>query len=159
MRLIPEAKFRQLTECETMKNSNSILQAINHPEQREMIKKYHLAQNTLNDDSKPTDAKRAEYNELMQEYLMFKDKVKGVRYHERSKEKGIDRNKDVDDTVNMMPTSLKSSAEKLMNRIKENDVITWQPNGEVSIHGQKLVGSNITDLVGDVIRQTKKEKE
>ena len=119
MRLVPEAKFRQLTECESMKNSNSILQAINRPEQREMIKKYHLAQNTLNDESKPVDVKRAEYNELMQEYLMFKDKVKGVRYPERSNEKGID------DTVNMMPTSLKSSAEKLMNRIKENDVITW----------------------------------
>ena len=152
MRLIPEAKFRQLTECETMKNSNSILQAVNRPEQREMIKKYHLAQNTLNDESKPTDVKRAEYNELMQEYIMLKDKVKGVRYPERSNEKGID------DTVNMMPTSLKSSAEKLMNRIKESEgVITWEPNGEVSIHGKKLVGSNITDLVGDVIRQTKEE--
>ena len=133
MRLVPEAKFRQLTECETMKNSNSILQAINHPEQREMIKKYHLAQNTLNDESKPTDVKRAEHNELMQEYLMLKDKVKGVRYPERR-----NHDKGVDDTVNMMPTSLKSSAEKLMNRIKESEgVIAWEPNGEVSIHGKK----------------------
>lgn len=152
MRLVPEAKFRQMTESEAAKSSTVLLQAINQPEQREMIKKYNQAQNIQNDESKSTDVKRVVYNEMMQDYFTMKDKVKGVRYQERN------NSKVVDDTVNMMPASLKSSAEKLMNRIKENDgVISWESNGEVSIHGKKLVGSNITDLVGDVIRQTKEE--
>ena len=57
-----------------------------------------------------------------------------------------------------MPTSLQSAARILLNRMKGNeDVISWTPSGEVSIHGEKLRGSNIIDLVGDVLRGVKTE--
>ena len=46
--LIPQNKYLQLTS-----NSGSIVQAIQQPEQREMIKKYNLATSVLNDSSTP----------------------------------------------------------------------------------------------------------
>ena len=44
-----------------------------------------------------------------------------------------------------------------MKRIQNNtdeNLISWSPNGEVSIRGRRLEGSNIADLVGDVMRSS-----
>ena len=35
-----------------------------------------------------------------------------------------------------------------------NNVVSWTPQGDVSIRGQRLRGVNIVDLVGDVVRTT-----
>ena len=52
--LVPEARFRALSECETSKNSSAIMQAINNPEQREMVRSYNTAQSILqNNTNKP----------------------------------------------------------------------------------------------------------
>ena len=55
-----------------------------------------------------------------------------------------------------MPDSLKSNSRNLMIRIQKTDenLISWSPNGEVSIRGRRLEGSNIADLVGDVMRSS-----
>ena len=55
-----------------------------------------------------------------------------------------------------MPTSLQSSAQKLIDQLKDNkEVISWTPNGEVSIRGEKIPGSNLIDLISNTIRNTK----
>lgn len=46
-------------------------------------------------------------------------------------------------------------AELLLRRLKSSDEITWDQRGEVTIKGIKLVGSNITDLVSDIVRPRK----
>ena len=150
--LIPESKYIQLSEHSETKNSNSILQAVKRPEQQEMIKKYNLAQSIMN-DTKPNDEKISEYNDTMGDFTVLRDRVKSMRVPKSIVDKATS------DSVNMMPATLQSNAQKLMNRIKEDEsgVITWSPKGEVSIHGQRLPGTTITDLVGDVIRSTKTE--
>ena len=136
------------------------MQAINHPEQGEMVRSYNVAQSLLRDNTnKPDDERMREYNEKMQDFYMYKDKIKGARIAPR-RQNAINEKSDDDkaarEAVSAMPASLQSSAQKLIDRIKDNsDVISWTPDGEVSIHGQKIVGSSITDLVGDAIRNTR----
>ena len=158
--LVPEARFRALSDSEGTKNSSTIMQAINHPEQHEMVRSYNVAQSLLRDNTnKPDDERMREYNEKMQDFYMYKDKIKGARIAPR-RQNAINEKSDDDkaarEAVSAMPASLQSSAQKLIDRIKDNsDVISWTPDGEVSIRGQKMVGSSITDLVGDAIRNTR----
>lgn len=157
--LLPESKYRQLSECAQTRSVNntasSILQAVQRPEQREMIKKYDLAQSVFNDASKPSDVKMSEYKEAMNDFSVLRDRVKDVRAPSPPLKKVTDNDRVVDDAVNLMPTTLQSNARKLLDRIKDDKRISWTPNGEVSIRGKRLPGTNIADLVGDVIRPTK----
>ena len=57
-----------------------------------------------------------------------------------------------------MPPTLQKQARQLLNRLSGRaDLISWSKNGEVTIGGRRLVGSNIGDLVGDVLRSRKSE--
>lgn len=153
--LLPESKYLQLTEGSNSRgNAFNVLQAVQHPEQREMIKKYNLTHSILSDaGGKPRDVKMSEYRDAMNDFSVLRDQVKYV-----PTPKAISDDRAVDDAVNLMPATLQSNAKMLMDRLKEEDgVISWTSKGEVSIHGQRLPGTNITDLVGDVIRSTRTE--
>ena len=54
------------------------------------------------------------------------------------------------------PNGQQANAQKLMQllRTQGDDVVSWSKNGEVKIHGKRLRGTNIVDLVGDVVRKT-----
>ena len=57
------------------------MQAINEPEKREMVKSYNAAQSILrNETSKPDDERLREYNEKIQDFSMYKDKIKAARF-------------------------------------------------------------------------------
>ena len=143
--LIPQNKYLQLTS-----NNGSIVQAIHQPEQREMIKKYNLATSVLNDSSTPASQQISEYKDAIHDFSV----LRGQKSIESKKPAPSDRV--LDEVVNLMPASLRNDTEILMNRIKDDDVVSWTPRGEVSIHGEKLNGINIGDLIADVIRSTKK---
>ena len=63
--LVPEAKHRQALTVSTSSTSGNrdVLQSIQQPEQREMLKRYNLAQNMLQNaqHSNDGDAKMDEY--------------------------------------------------------------------------------------------------
>ena len=143
--LIPQNKYLQLTS-----NSGSIVQDIQQPEQREMIKKYNLATSFLNDSSTPISQQISEYKDAIHDFSILRDKKMVVSKHPVIKDNVLD------EVVHLMPPTLKNDAGNLMNRIKDDDVVSWTPRGEVSIHGEKFNGLNIGDLVADVIRSTKK---
>ena len=58
--------------------------------------------------------------------------------------------------VNALPTSQQTNARKLMQllRAQGDGVVSWTKNGEVQIRGQRVRGTNIVDLVSDVVRST-----
>ena len=69
--LVPEAKHRQMMKIDT----RDVLQSIKQPEQREMLKRYQLAQNILHDNQRVNDdTKMNEYHELMQDFSMLRDR-------------------------------------------------------------------------------------
>ena len=50
-------------------DTHDVLQSIKQPEQREMLKRYELAQNILHDNQRFNyDTKMNEYRELMQDF-------------------------------------------------------------------------------------------
>lgn len=71
------------------------------------------------------------------------------------KEQELDDN----DLLNTFPKSLKNKASLLLKQIKQSGVIAWDGLGCVSIHGNRLQGSNIIDLLNDVIRSRKTDTE
>ena len=98
--LVPEAKHKQTLNTVEQRNRD-VLQSINHPEQREMLKRYQVAQSILHDPQRSTDEKMNEYRDAMQEFAMLRDRLrstlpppqqpvaKKARVDEEVKESGI----------------------------------------------------------------------
>ena len=167
--LVPEREFSEFKNWKLRRGvsgDGGIIQAIHNPEQREMVKKYHAAQEVLNDSNKPYELRKAQYDEIMRSFHTLKDRISGIRGISnpeigKSQEDNVnndEKDKSIDDIVDIMPESIKSNARNLMKQIQKNgneNLISWSPtNGEVSIRGSRLAGSNIIDLVGDVMRSS-----
>ena len=167
--LVPEREFSEFKNWKLRRGvsvDGGIIQAIHNPEQREMVKKYHAAQEVLNDSNKPYELRKAQYDEIMRSFHTLKDRISGIRGISnpeigKSQEDNInndEKDKSIDDIVDIMPESIKWNARNLMKQIQKNgneNLISWSPtNGEVSIRGSRLAGSNIIDLVGDVMRSS-----
>ena len=161
--LVPEAKHRQMMKIDT----RDVLQSIKQPEQREMLKRYQLAQNILHDNQRVNDdTKMNEYRETMQDFSMLRDRQDSMRearqpiVKNQQSDDDHDREKKDDDidaaVVDALPNNQKVNAKKLIRILRShgNNVVSWTPQGDVSIRGQRLRGVNIVDLVGDVVRTT-----
>ena len=154
--LVPEAKHRQMMKID----NRDVLQSIKQPEQREMLKRYQLAHNILNDHQRlDDDTKMNEYREMMQDFSVLRDRQGHVQQAQQPVIKvDEDREKKDDDidaaVVDALPNSQKVNAKKLIRLLRSHDVVSWTPQGDVSIRGQRLRGVNIVDLVGDVVRTT-----
>ena len=153
--LVPESQHRQTI------NKHDVLQAIHRPEQREMLKRYQLAQNLLHDAKQTNDdTKLDEYQEAMQDFARLRDQQTRARLPPQQpvKQQADNETKSDDDAVvvNALPTSQQTNARKLMQllRAQGDDVVSWTRNGDVHIRGQRVRGTNIVDLVGDVVRAT-----
>ena len=59
------------------------------------------------------------------------------------------------DIVDSVPKSLKPKALRLMKRLRNNPNIQWNDRGELIIKGSAIPGSNMMDLVHDVLRKRK----
>ena len=157
--LVPESKYKQTLNTVEHRNRD-VLQSITHPEQREMLKRYQVAQSILHDPQRPTDEKMDEYREAMQEFAMLRDRMRSTlpppqqpdakkpRVDEEVKEDGIPS------ALKILPQNQQKNAMKLINTLRErgDDTVTWTKDGEVKIRGEPLTGTNIIDLVGDVVR-------
>ena len=166
--LLPEAKHRQALAASAVNENRDVLQSIQQPEQREMLKRYHLAQNILRDAQHSTDgnSKMDEYREAMQDFSLLRDRRGGAQLpqHPVTKKRRIESDDNDGDNaaendaavVDVLPTSQKGNAQKLLRLLRAHgdEVVSWTRNGEVSIHGQRLRGTNIVDLIGDVVRSS-----
>ena len=60
------------------------------------------------------------------------------------------------DIISTFPISMQKQAERLLNWIKRSNVnICWDEKGEVAVKDHTIRGSNIIDLIGDLIRYRK----
>ena len=125
--LIPEAKHRQMMKIDT----RDVLQSIKQPEQREMLKRYQLAQNILHDNERVNDdTKMNEYHEMMQDFSMLRDRQGSMQEARQPivKNQQIDddhdREKKDDDidaaVVDALPNSQKYVAYKIDKYVNNN---------------------------------------
>ena len=157
--LVPEAKHKQTLNTVEQRNRD-VLQSINHPEQREMLKRYQVAQSILHDPQRSTDEKMNEYRDAMQEFAILRDRLRSTLpppQQPAAKKARLDeevKESDIPSAVKILPQNQQRNAMKLINTLRErgDDTVTWTKDGEVRIRGEPLTGTNIVDLVGDVVR-------
>ena len=64
-------------------------------------------------------------------------------------------------SVDVLPANQRKNAKRIMPlpRTPGDDIVSWTSNGEVSIRGQRLRGTNIIDLIVDVLRSSRSSKK
>lgn len=97
----------------------------------------------------------AKHVDDMNELTVLKEKIVGG--NESRKMTDVSESETIgNDTVNMLPPTLQKHGRQLMSRLSSrSDLISWTPSGEVKIRGKRVLGSNVADLVGDVVRNRK----
>ena len=98
------------------------------------------------------------YNQLLQRYNVLVDKrvKEPVRVIAVGKEVGTEPEKTSSmeaDVVNTVPKSLQAKARCLMEHLKRN--VVWSDRGELIHEGVPVAGSNVVDLVHDLLRKRK----
>ena len=78
--LVPQSEFGEFKNWKASSSSSTdILQAIRKPEEREMIKKFNLAQSIINDSNEPYVSRKRKYDEKMQDFRTIKNKISSTR--------------------------------------------------------------------------------
>ena len=98
------------------------------------------------------------YNQVLQRYNVLVDKrvKEPVRMIEVGKKAGTEPEEASSmeaDVVNTVPKSLQAKARRLMEHLKRN--VAWNDRGELIHEGAPVVGSNVVDLVHDLLRKKK----
>ena len=109
--------------------------------------------------------KIAKYNQILQRYLTYQDKRKNTPFKVQltGEKKSItvddDDNHDDDnvtkEVVESVPKSMERRAKVLMKRLKRSNEVSWNERGELILNGKSLPGSNVADLVNDILRKRK----
>jgi hypothetical protein len=60
-----------------------------------------------------------------------------------------------DDIVESVPKTMKAKAQLLLKKMKSSLDISWNEKGELKYKGETVQGSNVVDLVNDVLRKRK----
>ena len=110
--LVPESQHRQWTI-----NKSETLRAIHRPEEREMLKRYQLAQNLLQEAKRTSDeTKLDEYQEAMNDVSMLRDRQTRVQPHQEAQHRPSNQANQEDTAVlvNALPSSQQTNARKLM---------------------------------------------
>lgn len=116
---------------------------------REMMK-------ILQDKSIADDAKMIKYQQVLQRYQSA--------VHEKEKPFQLEIREQVsepdpltDDIVETIPPKWRKQAALLLQYTRKNPHMKWSEKGELVIGGNKIIGSNIIDLINDFSRSRKSE--
>ena len=82
--IIPEEKHRASMNA-VQESNREILQSIQQPVQREMLRRYQTARGILRDDSKQVDRKMNEYQEAMNDFALLRDRIGRSQHFKQSK--------------------------------------------------------------------------
>ena len=118
----------------------------------------------LDRDDMTEEAKAQEYNQVLRRYLVYQDKYDHrppmkVQLTPSEETEAKDKEnastpleKEVLETV---PDKMKKKARLLLGRIRASSVMGWDDDGQLVYKGKTVQGSNVADLVNDVLRQRK----
>ena len=57
--------------------------------------------------------------------------------------------------MDSVPKTFKSKAQRLHSILHDNPNMSWDEDGTIKLYGKSIQGSNIIDVVNDVVRQRK----
>ena len=121
-------------------------------------------QSTLEREDLPTDERLKLYDQALYRYRKLYDDYRptpktvkvepsmAVQEESIQKQGESELEKEVIDSV---PKTLKGKAELLLKKLKSSPDISWNEKGELKYRGETVKGSNVVDLVNDVLRKRK----
>lgn len=98
------------------------------------------------------------YQQMLQRYLKLKDqerqplKVTMEESKQEASQPAVGLHQEI---IESIPKMFKKKAQMLLHRLESSNDISWDGRGVVSIKGNTIIGSNIIDLVSDVVRPRK----
>lgn len=102
------------------------------------------------------------YNDALQKYLTFENQrtssvsplpVKVVQDRSTPNPGNESRRSDIErEIVESVPKTMSKKARLLIDRIKSNPVMKWNDKGELIYKDNTIPGTNISDLINDVLR-------
>ena len=151
MALIPIDMLEQLRRPNLMPLTN--------PNKDQVVQKMDEMTTILNDEHMPDSVKAVRLNEKVKNYSTFADKLLDPMVHQQQKYTSSS-SPPQQDMFASLPTTYRSPANVLMRELeKYPDMIQWNPTThEVKVKGQTLKGSNVVDLISDVMRTRKTAK-
>ena len=145
--LAPKSIYQQKVKIDTA----DVLQSIKHPEQREMLKRYSIAQNMLQGPNVDMN----EYREAIQDFSILKNRQRMASLPQSPPaKKQRDDDDDDESIVDSLPKNQQVHAQKIMRVLRSHggDLVSWTPEGDVSIRGEPIQGIHFTDLLSGVVR-------
>ena len=149
-----------VTLLNSLKNRQPNITPLLNPVKDQLFKSIHRLDNTLKDTNLPDDVKSSHINQIEKDLSIYADKVAGGQPPRPPPPQPVHAT--IPSTTNRgvfsssFPKTLQSQANNLLDILESKPgKISWDSSNEVSIDGKKLIGSNIVDLVGDVIRKRK----
>ena len=99
------------------------------------------------------DDKVRHYNQILQRYLEYHDRLKSTAAP--SSLRDATSNNMEQEVLTLVPDKWKHKAHTILERIKHQPNMSWNERGEFVYNGEVVKGSNIADLVNDVVRHRK----
>lgn len=132
------------------------------PERSKMQLLEENLSSVLTDKNLDDTAKMKRYSDLLQRYMTYDAKANTpptVRVIPEQSETSPERsapNTLEQDVLESIPKGLKNKAEQLMKKIMSNDnILSWNNKGELVIDNRTIKGSNMIDLMNEVLRKRK----
>ena len=138
--------------------SPEVLQRLNNPIKDNTLNNLENdMSNILQSNDLEDRTKWAQYQQLLQRRQHFHDQLRQPAEIPiiETPDKTNNNESLQEEILRTLPKGLRTKGELLFKRLCTNDVITWDDFGRVSINKTAIPGSNITDLVCDVIRSKK----
>ena len=135
--------------------NHSNLTPLKNQNQNQLVKTMNRMETILNDNSLPENIKSNRVSETLKDYSVYADKIMPHRVENPPVADVLKQNNN--NFFDSLPKTFQNSAKHLMKELEKHpETISWNSlNNEVSIDGKMLAGSNIVDLIGDVLRNRK----
>ena len=113
------------------------------------------------DSSQSVDEKVRAYNQVLQIFLTQQKKHNAPLVETPSQRKENDtvgeelRDAVINDVMDSVPKTFTNKAQLLVRHLTKNPGVDWNHKGEIMLNGRLIHGSNLADLVNDVLRNRK----
>ena len=152
MALIPLDMLQRMNQPN---NTNTNLTALKNPSQDQLVKTLGEMSTVLRDNNLPDDVKSSRFNEKIKDFTIYADKITTPAVAPPTTI--TPKTKPSHQTFHSLPKSFQQPASILLTELaKFPQRVQWDDTtNELTIDGKRMVGSNLVDLVGDVLRNRK----
>ena len=161
MVLVPVTVWEQLKQLQHVEQKRDTMEMIKKPEDAIVYKTFSNMRDTLQANEKE-EIKADKHVEALNDFTLLRNKMNNTiptvsippTTQTTTSASSVDTVEN--DVIQSVPKTLQTQAKLLMSRLKQHpNIISWTPNGEVIIQGNRKSGTNIIDLVGGLLRTRK----